>query len=98
MPGAPIVIGNHNSIIFLARALQFCTVSDTKEKTVSRLVRRCLPRICARLKQDNLQTRVEQGFALRRASPRIKFGVRLVPRKAHGRIIRAQQGLEGVEH
>jgi hypothetical protein len=98
MPGAPIVIGNYNSTIFLGRDLQFCTELDTKEKTVSRLIRRSLPRICARLKQDNFQTGGEQGFGLLRGSPRIKFGARLVRRKAHGRIIRAQEGLQGVEN
>ena len=77
MPGAPIVIGNYNSTIFLGRDLQFCTELDTKEETVSRLIRRSLPRICARVKQDNFQTGVEQGFALSRvARPRIEFGVR----------------------
>src|ERR1700684_1077601 len=47
MPGVTMVIGSHNNTIFLRRASQFCTVLDTKEETVSRLVQRSFRRICA---------------------------------------------------
>jgi hypothetical protein len=64
MPGVPMVIGNHNHTIFLRRTSQICTELDTKEKTVSRLVRRIPQNLGARLKQDSFQAGVGQGAPL----------------------------------